>query len=127
MRHLALLAGVAAVSIAACGSDDSSSSSSGGGAGSSYSTELESGIATFYDANGEGSCSFDKTSDLDVVALNLAEFAGAASCGSCIHVKGAKGEVTVRVVDSCPPCGEHHMDLSAEAFAKIDEPINGRV
>lgn len=121
--------------LAACGSDDgggassSSSSSSGGSSGgSTFSTEQKSGIATFYDATGEGSCSFDASpNDLDVVALNLPEFAKAASCGSCIRVQGAKGAVTVRVTDSCPGCEQNHLDLSAQAFKKIDDPVKGRV
>lgn len=126
------------------GNADSSGSSSGGSSGSSgggssgssgatsppsaYSTEVKDGIATFYDATGAGNCSFDaRPNDLDVVALNFPEYATSAACGACMKVTGAKGAVVVRVVDSCPECQEHHLDLSREAFAKIAEPKDGRV
>ena len=118
--------------VAACGGDDAPSSSSFGGGsssgGSTYSTAPKEGIATYYDADGSGNCSFDPSpGDLDVVALNYPEYAESAACGSCIRVKGPKGEVTVRVVDSCPGCKEGHLDLSREAFAKVAEPRDGRV
>ena len=141
------LALVALVALAACGDDppaDGSPGSSGGGgsssggeggssdrvgssSGSIYSSEEKTGIATYYDATGDGSCSFGTSSDLDVAAFNLPEFAESASCGACLSVSGPKGKVTVRVVDSCPPCGEHHIDLSQSAFAKIADLKAGRV
>lgn len=109
------------------GADDGASSSSGGGPVVALSSEQKAGIATYYDATGEGSCSFDKSKDLDVVALNLPEFAKSASCGTCLRVQGAKGEVVVRVVDSCPGCEQGHLDLSESAFEKIDDKVKGRV
>jgi expansin (peptidoglycan-binding protein) len=140
----AVLVGLLVTSIAACGSDppasegSSSSSSSGssgetssggGGSGSStvFSSEQKTGIATFYDADGSGNCSYDKASDLDVAAFNFPEYAKSAACGSCIAISGPKGAVTIRIVDSCPGCEEHHIDLSASAFAKIADPEAGRV
>ena len=120
------------LSFVACGSsnsDEDNGSSSGGGGGPvvPLSSELKAGIATYYDATGEGSCSFDKSKDLDVVALNFPEFAKSMSCGTCLRVQGAKGEVVVRVVDSCPGCEQGHLDLSESAFEKIDEKVKGRV
>lgn len=115
------------------GSSGSSGSSGGGSSGSTdspsvYSTEVKDGIATFYAATGAGNCSFDPTpDDLDVVALNFPEYATSAACGACMKVTGSKGSVVVRVVDSCPECEEHHLDLSREAFAKIADPKDGRV
>lgn len=111
-------------------SSGSTSSSGAPGPGRAISGEPKNGIATFYDADGSGNCSFDKTpGDLDVTALALPEYAASAACGSCLLVKGPKGEVTVRVVDSCPGCegNKVNLDLSAEAFAKIAEPKDGRV
>lgn len=109
-------------------SGGSSSSSSSGGGSSTYSTEKKTGIATYYDADGSGNCSFPPSpGDLDVAAFNTEEYAGSATCGACVHVKGARGEVTVRIVDRCPECEKGHIDLSREAFAKIDEPQKGRV
>lgn len=106
------------------GTDDGS----GDGSSVSYSTELKNGVATFYDATGGGNCSFDETpDDLDVTALGFAEYAESAMCGACMRVNGPKGEVTVRMVDSCPGCEVGHLDLSKEAFAKIAEPEEGRV
>ncbi|CAN5908192.1 expansin EXLX1 family cellulose-binding protein [soil metagenome] len=99
----------------------------GSSSGSVFSSEQHTGIATYYDATGDGSCSFGTSSDLDVAAFNFPEFARSASCGSCIAVSGPKGAVTIRIVDSCPGCEEHHLDLSESAFAKIADPKAGRV
>ncbi|MBX3203611.1 MAG: hypothetical protein KF764_01020 [Labilithrix sp.] len=61
--------------------------------------------------------------------MAMPEYAASASCGACLLVKGPKGEVTVRVTDSCPGCEGSgiNLDLSAQAFAKIAEPKEGRV
>ena len=99
----------------------------GSSSGSVFSSDEKTGIATYYDATGDGSCSFGKSSDLDVAAFNFPEFAKSASCGACINVSGPKGAVTIRIVDSCPGCQEHHLDLSESAFAKIAELKAGRV
>jgi expansin len=108
-----------------------SSSSSEGGGGSGAPVPLgqaTTGIATFYtSADGTGSCSYDATSDVDIAAFDLTDFAGSAACGECIQLTGPKGTVTVKVVDSCPPCEDHHLDLSPGAFAKIADPAQGRV
>lgn len=113
------------------GSSSSSGDDSSGGEPDAPVTFISSptqGIATFYDADGSGNCSFDASpNDLDVVALAMPDYAGSAACGGCLRVKGPKGEVTVRVVDSCPPCQKSQIDLSAEAFAKIANPDDGRV
>ena len=120
------------VPLAACGDDppegsSGASSSSGSGSSSTFSSEQKTGIATYYDATGDGSCSFGTSSDLDVAAFNFPEFAESASCGSCIAISGPKGAVTIRIVDSCPGCKEHHIDLSESAFAKIADLKAGRV
>jgi len=115
------------VLVAACG--DVATSEGGGNEGGSYtySTALKNGVATFYDADGSGNCSFDKSSDLDVVAMNTPEYGGAAACGGCLSVRGPLGEVMVRVTDRCPECPSGHLDLSRQAFAKIAEPKQGKV
>jgi expansin (peptidoglycan-binding protein) len=89
--------------------------------------EKREGVATYYDADGSGACSFEPSSDLDVAALGDALFAQSAACGACYRVKGPRGEVTVRAVDLCPGCGDTHFDLSASAFAKVADPVEGRV
>jgi expansin len=89
---------------------------------------VKDGIATYYDADGAGNCGFDPSPDaMDVAAFDTADYAGSAACGSCVRVKGPKGEVTVRIVDRCPDCSANHIDLSKQAFAKIAELSAGRV
>jgi expansin len=89
---------------------------------------LHNGIATYYDATGAGACSFDASpQDLMVAAMNAEEYDNAALCGAYVHVVGPRGEVTVRIVDLCPECKAGHLDLSQEAFAKIADPVQGRV
>jgi len=153
LRRLAPLFTSLAFALVACGGTDapsktlahgtSSSSSSDDGSGtdgtSSTGTTTSTrviaasptdGVATFYDADGSGNCGYDATpKDLDVVALDLAHYAGSATCGACLQVKGPKATVTVRVVDSCPGCADTgaNLDLSAEAFAKIADPKQGRI
>jgi expansin (peptidoglycan-binding protein) len=85
------------------------------------------GEATHYDADGSGNCSFPAGGDLMVAAMNSVDYKDAAWCGSCVAVSGPNGEVTVRIVDSCPGCDEGDLDLSKEAFAKIANLTAGRV
>ena len=106
----------------------SSSGGGGGGAGGGPLSGPETGVATYYDATGEGACSFDATpNDLDVAAIDMPEWNGSAPCGECAAVSGPKGSVTVRIVDLCPGCGTGHLDLSMQAFAKIADLSAGRV
>ncbi len=114
--------------LVACGSSEGAGEETGSEE-HPLSAEVSNGIATFYDADGSGNCSFDKSSDLDVAALAMPLYAKSASCGACLRVTGPKGSVTVRVVDSCPPCEKSGVaiDLSASAFAKIAEPSKGRI
>lgn len=109
------------------GSDDSSTLLAGSGA--PFSTTPKQGKATYYDYSGADAvaCGFDITSDTDVTALPDPDFAESAACGACVDVTGPKGKVTVRVVDLCPDCEADHIDLSAQAFAKIADPSLGRV
>ena len=123
---------LATAALIACGTDDttdsgSASSSGNSSSGSTFTSEQVPGIATYYDATGDGSCSFGTSADLDVAAFDFPDFAKSAACGSCIAVSGPKGVVTVRIVDSCPSCENHHLDLSESAFAKIADKKDGRV
>jgi expansin len=89
---------------------------------------LHTGIATYYYATGAGACGFDASpNDLMVAAMNNDEYNNAAYCGAYVEVYGAKGSVTVRIVDLCPECTAGHLDLSREAFAAIDDLYKGRV
>jgi expansin len=89
----------------------------------------QQGIATYYDfADGSGNCGFDPTpGDLDVAAVNQAQYDTAALCGGCATVNGPNGSVTVRLVDRCPECQPGHLDLSPEAFQQIADLAAGRV
>jgi expansin len=91
-------------------------------------TIVHSGQATYYAATGGGNCSFaESPNDLMVCAMNEFEYDTASVCGASIHVKGPKGEVTVRIVDQCPGCPRGNVDLSKQAFMKIADTIQGRV
>ena len=86
----------------------------------------ETGEATYYDASGAGSCSFEPSPDRMVAALNGADYAHAAWCGACLAVAGPLGAVVVRVVDQCPRCKHGDLDLGREAFARIAPLSAGR-
>lgn len=117
---------VSIVLVGACGADDKAVPANGGS--SLYSTQVKEGLATFYDATGSGNCGFDASpDDLDVAAFDANSYASSAACGACVRVKGPNGEVTVRIVDSCPGCDANHLDLSRSAFTKIADPSRGRV
>src|SRR5262249_17788687 len=84
------------------------------------------GDATYYDADGAGSCSFDRSSDRMVAALSRPDWGHGRWCGACLAVTGPRGEVIVRVVDQCPGCKHGDLDLSREAFARIAPLSAGR-
>jgi expansin (peptidoglycan-binding protein) len=89
---------------------------------------IHHGIATYYNATGDGACMFGPSpSDLMVTAMNAEEYDNAAVCGAYVYVTGPKGAVTVRVVDLCPECKAGHLDLSREAFALVADLYLGRV
>jgi expansin (peptidoglycan-binding protein) len=99
-------------------------------------TTVYSGEATYYAADGRGSCSFDATpQNLMVAAIDDDEyfrfrgFGQATLCGAFIEVSGPKGKVVVRIVDRCPDagCKSGHVDMSPQAFDRIAERIQGRV
>ena len=116
---------------AEAGSGSGSDASSGGGATTGtggYMSASEPGVITYYDATGEGACSFDATpDDLDVAAMDQTEYDDSAVCGECVAITGPKGNLTVRVVDLCPDCEKGHLDLSEEAFAKLADVSLGHV
>jgi expansin (peptidoglycan-binding protein) len=86
-----------------------------------------SGEATYYDADGTGSCSFEAGPARRVAAIAAADYAKAAWCGACVEVAGPEGRVVVQIVDRCPACKPGGLDLSREAFAAIAHPDRGRV
>jgi len=140
-RLTALLACTAVAGLTACGGGGGGASSTTApapatgtdtGTGNTGATQTLSasfsGEGTFYGATGEGQCSFDASpSDLMVAAMNDHDYANAAACGEFVAVTGPKGSVTVRITDRCPECKPGDVDLSAEAFARIADPVAGRV
>jgi hypothetical protein len=64
-------------------------------------------------------------------AMNTAEYAGAAVCGSCVEVtRDGSRKVTVTIVDECPSssndvCVAGHIDLSRAAFLMIGTESEG--
>ncbi|MFY1700686.1 expansin EXLX1 family cellulose-binding protein [Micromonospora sp. WMMA1923] len=90
---------------------------------------VRQGKATFYDVKGGGgNCSFvAPPTNKRYVALGPSEYADAAACGGYLDVTGPKGSVRVVVMDQCPECAAGHIDLSAEAFAEIADPVQGIV
>ncbi|MFG1672961.1 expansin EXLX1 family cellulose-binding protein [Micromonospora sp. NPDC049282] len=87
------------------------------------------GKATFYDSKGAGgNCSRPAApTNRLYVALGPSEYAAGASCGGFLDVTGPRGTVRVLVMDQCPECAPGHLDLSAEAFARIADPVEGVV
>jgi len=123
------------LSLAACGPESHVEPKTEDGSGhvqealaSTPTGSFRNGIITFYDATGAGACSFDASpEDMNVTAIGEPDYAGSAACGSCAEVEGPLGTVKVRIVDLCPGCAAGHLDLSRQAFAKIANPIDGRV
>ena len=89
---------------------------------------IHEGIATYYNATGEGNCGFPASPEnLMVAAMNEVDYNNAALCGAYVRVDGRHGSVVVRIVDRCPECQPGHVDMSPQAFALIDDIPLGRV
>ena len=89
---------------------------------------VHEGVASYYDADGGGSCMFGPSpDDLMVAAMNEPDFGNADYCGAHVQVSGPEGTVNVRIVDMCPGCRVGLLDLSPQAFDKIGELHLGRV
>jgi expansin len=87
---------------------------------------LFSGKATYYTLNGQFSCGSIRPGETLIAALNGVQYAR-SWCGKCARVQGPNGQVTVRIMDLCPGCGDGDLDLSEEAFAQIADLSAGRV
>lgn len=87
------------------------------------------GVATFYTAAGPGGACMALTFPANgyTAAAGPALFDDGRACGSWVEVTGARGTVLVKIDNLCPECEPGHLDLSAEAFAAIDDPVKGVV
>ncbi|MEU9170320.1 expansin EXLX1 family cellulose-binding protein [Streptomyces sp. NPDC048420] len=88
------------------------------------------GVATFYDVgNGDGACLYGPTDDVMTAAMNHTDYETSKACGAYILVRAANGaSVTVRITNECPlPCAPGQLDLSPQAFAKLADPVKGRI
>ncbi|EAT83200.1 hypothetical protein HBH56_194330 [Parastagonospora nodorum] len=89
------------------------------------------GEATFYGGNTAGGmCSFTGytiPAGLFGTALTDSDWDSGNACGQCVSVTGPDGKtkITAMVVDQCPGCGPHHVDLYPDAFAKLADPSKG--
>ncbi|KAI8234695.1 hypothetical protein K4K57_010878 [Colletotrichum sp. SAR 10_99] len=90
-----------------------------------------SAVATWYGGNlNGGNCLFSGytlPSSVLGTALSYTNYNG--NCGTCLNVKGPKGNtIKVMVVDKCPQgCGAGQLDLFPDAFAKLDDPNKGEI
>ncbi|KAK1673882.1 rare lipoprotein A [Colletotrichum godetiae] len=90
-----------------------------------------SAVATWYGGNlSGGNCLFSSytlPSSVLGTALSYTNYNG--NCGTCLNVKGPKGNtIKVMVVDKCPSgCGNGQLDLFSDAFAKLDDPNKGQI
>lgn len=91
--------------------------------------ERRQGVATFYDSDGGGACSYDPGPDPLTAAMNADDYENSAACGAHVLVEAADGKsITVRVTNLCPaPCRPGQLDLSAEAFALLAAPVRGEI
>ncbi|KND42050.1 MULTISPECIES: expansin EXLX1 family cellulose-binding protein [Streptomyces] len=87
------------------------------------------GIATFYDSDGSGACSYDPSDDVMTAAMNTTDYEVSKACGAYVRVRAAGGAaITVRITNECPaPCKPGQLDLSAQAFAKLATPSQGQI
>jgi len=86
------------------------------------------GTATFYGADGSGTCRFGQGSDGMVAALNHVDYESSMACGAYVLVRAANGaSVTVQITDECAECSAGSLDLSASAFALLASPSAGRI
>jgi expansin (peptidoglycan-binding protein) len=88
-----------------------------------------SGIATYYDADGSGACSYDASSDTMTAAMNWKDYEGSNACGAYVAVRSSGGRnVTVRITNECPsPCQVGQLDLSPQAFAELAPLKTGQI
>ncbi|KAI8954370.1 RlpA-like double-psi beta-barrel-protein domain-containing protein-containing protein [Xylaria longipes] len=84
------------------------------------------GDMTFFNP-GLGACGGTDNDGSAVVALNTADYANGANCGRWITIQGNGRQTAARVVDLCPGCGTHGIDVSPAIFDDIADLSVGRI
>jgi expansin (peptidoglycan-binding protein) len=78
--------------------------------------------------DGDGACLYGPSPDLMIAAMNHTDYETAKACGAYIRVGAADGaSVTVQITNECPECAPGQLDLSRQAFAKLDALSAGRI
>ncbi|KAL2481018.1 putative EG45-like domain containing protein 1 [Abeliophyllum distichum] len=97
------------------------------------------GTATFYTTYVPSACYGFQDQGTMIAAANPSLYNNGEACGRRYRVKctGATNqgvpqpctgnEVTVKIVDLCPGCGNDQLDLSQEAFSVVANPDAGRI
>ncbi|GAA2428689.1 expansin EXLX1 family cellulose-binding protein [Streptomyces glaucus] len=89
---------------------------------------VRDGVATHYDADGDGACLYGPSRDLMVAAMNTADYETSKACGAYVLVRAGGASVTVRITDECPlPCAPGQLDLGKQAFAELADLSAGRI
>ncbi|KAJ6504937.1 RlpA-like double-psi beta-barrel-protein domain-containing protein-containing protein [Mycena vulgaris] len=80
------------------------------------------GLATFYDPNGQpGACGSPLQNGDFIVALGMGHWDGGSHCGQTVNVQYQGRTIQVSVQDLCPGCqGANGIDLSEGAMAALD-------
>ncbi|KAI9320715.1 hypothetical protein BX666DRAFT_1811779, partial [Dichotomocladium elegans] len=87
-----------------------------------------SGDCTYY-TPGPGSCGETATEDEMVVAVNMSQMNNGVNpnenehCNKYVYIKGAKGQVKARIVDTCPGCRSRR----AETFSIVFRAVCGNL
>ena len=123
-------------SLASSTQQDSATSSSSQPSSSSLGSSGEfKGQGTYYNP-GMGACGKTSTENDHIVAVSKQLYEqknknGNSNnnplCGKNIKVNYKGKSVTVKVVDSCPGCKIHDLDLSPSAFSQIADKSLGRI
>ncbi|KAI9143334.1 RlpA-like double-psi beta-barrel-protein domain-containing protein-containing protein [Paraphysoderma sedebokerense] len=97
------------------------------------------GSGTHYDPTiGQGACAYDPPNqvypknpsspeELYVAAISKDMYLDSQTCGSCLEVCASGKCTLVRVIDRCPSCSSGDLDLSPQAFSKLDALDAGRI
>ncbi len=82
------------------------------------------GLATFYDADGGGACTYDPSGDVLTGAMNTTDYESSKACGAYVSVHAANGAtVTVRITNECPGSARSARSTSASRPSRNSPPL----